>query len=174
MKLLDLLIAIVFFAVVGLFLYFQFYGSYFVKFRYESTKGKIISSAVEQIEQEEDCGEYCTKTVTAFRPKLLYEYEIGKIKYFGTRYRAFPRGEDKLWAESIIKDLPAGKQVTVFFNPENPERSVLTAEIPEHTAEKFIFIVLLIIFSSVAFYRSYYRSNDSDEQSFYEGFKKIS
>ena len=146
MKLLDILLATAFLLIVGLFIYSQFYGVYFVKFRYESTSGKIIRSEIEEIQQEEDCGEYCTKIVTAYRPKLLYEYQIGKIKYYGTRYRAFPRGEDRLWAEGIVKAYPAEKQITVFYNPQNPERSVLSTETSEHFWEKLVFIILLLIF----------------------------
>jgi Protein of unknown function (DUF3592) len=174
MKTFDILLAAIFFTVVVLFLYSQFYAGYFVRFNYESTNGKIISSEVEQIEQEEECGEYCTETVQVFRPKFLYEYQVKEIKYFGTRYRAFPKGEDKFWAERIVKDFPAGKQVTVFYNPQNPERSVLTKETSPNYWRNFIFIIIFVVLSTLAFYRDNYSKNIKDKgEPYYEGFENL-
>jgi Protein of unknown function (DUF3592) len=174
MKILDILLAAIFFTVVGLFLYSQFYAGYFVKFNYESVNGKIISSEVEQIEQQEDCGEYCTETIQAFRPQILYEYEVGKIKYFGTRYRLFSKGEDKLWAERTVKDFPTGKQITVFYNPQNPERSVLTKEVPQNFWGSFCFIIIFTVLASLAFYRDNYSKNAKDKgEPYYKGFENL-
>jgi hypothetical protein len=174
MKLLEILIAIAFFTVVVLLVYSEFYNVYVVAFDYKSTEGKIVKAEVEQIQQEVDCGEHCTETIIAFRPKLLYEYQIGNVKYFGTRYRFFSRGEDKLWAEHIIKTLAVEKQITVFYNPQYPERSVLTKEVPKDYWEHLVFIIIFIIGVSTAFYRQYYLSNNKrNDTQIYVGFEKV-
>ncbi|MBD3290759.1 DUF3592 domain-containing protein [candidate division KSB1 bacterium] len=57
------------------------------------------------------------------RPRIEYDYFVNDEKFHGSNY-----GNIDGIAESIVANYPVGKEVTVFYNPQNPCESVLNPE----------------------------------------------
>ena len=172
MKILNYLLLTIFTIFTGFLLWFNFYSTYFVKYRYEATEGTIFSSKITELRQERDNGSEHPEFETAYRPEFVYEYKIGQIKYYGTRYRPFQRGESKEWAEEIVKQNSAGKTVTVFYNPDNPERSALSRETTKEFDEKFFGLVFLMLILGYGFHHEF-NKEDKKKPDSVDGFTRL-
>lgn len=77
-----------------------------------------------------------------YEPRFKYEYEIGGQHFIGTRYRyiveRFNKAED---AAALVKQLPVGSQVLVFYDPHAKTDSVLKRDI----SERELLTLLLIL-----------------------------
>lgn len=113
----------------------QVYGIYILYFGYEKTNGKILKSWVEQVQQQTEDGEGFE---TAYLPVITYEYLVNGRRYIGYRYHAVDRGFEKSRAEQILQTYPPDKKVTVFYNKQNIEKSVLARQIPPYIWEQII------------------------------------
>lgn len=61
-----------------------------------------------------------------YSPNIEYEYEVDSIKYEGYQVSySFNEESARSVVESIVKDYPAGKDVEVYYKPEDPGESVL-------------------------------------------------
>lgn len=67
-----------------------------------------------------------------YRPDITYEYSVNGQTYENSNVFPGPGGEAKggsqdgeEWAEDIVSDHPKGKQVTAYYNPENPSEAFL-------------------------------------------------
>ena len=62
-------------------------------------------------------------------PMVVYEYEVGGIKYISNRVRvqdaSGPTMGGALYANPLLKRYPKGATVTVYYNPQNPRESAL-------------------------------------------------
>lgn len=59
--------------------------------------------------------------------ELQYNYKVGETSYLGKRY-AFhgnPSFSNKKEAEKLLEEYPVGKSITVYFQPDNPQESVI-------------------------------------------------
>ncbi|MEZ6047919.1 MAG: DUF3592 domain-containing protein [Planctomycetaceae bacterium] len=114
-----------------------------------SVTGKILRSEVSRQK---------TKSDDLFCPDISYEYEINEKKYVGNRLRIIPLDvldEDEIQEE--IERFPLGKEVSVYYDPELPERSVLTPgdEKEALTGIRFSLLILIIITISIMFLLQY-------------------
>ncbi len=64
---------------------------------------------------------------------ITYQYSVGDEEYIGDRYDFFrskdqysSAGEDE--KQKIVRNHPAGKTVTCFVNPDNPDEAVICRE----------------------------------------------
>lgn len=116
--------ALVFFAL-------QCRGLYQLHFVFQETLGKIVGSSVEERYSE---GGVAPGDLSVggyvYKPQVIYEYEVGGRQYRGTRFNVSESARLKKWAEEIVNKYPVDAKITVFFNPEKPERSVLTKWLP--------------------------------------------
>ena len=64
-----------------------------------------------------------------YRPLVTYEYQVGGQRYVSWRYDLTETAGPEAWANEIAARFPAGSTMTVFYNPRQPERSVLTKSI---------------------------------------------
>lgn len=61
----------------------------------------------------------------SYTPVLVYDYQLGGTTYTGTViYKSFAHALEFI-AEKYIEQYSVGSSVTVYYNPENPEDTVL-------------------------------------------------
>lgn len=82
------------------------------------TNGTILSSSVVSFTP--------ASGKTSYRPMIVFSYSVGSARFMSNhlafRSTATARRSD---AESVVADYPAGRIVTVFYDPQDPERAVL-------------------------------------------------
>jgi len=89
-------------------------------------EGAIVSGRVDQTQQGNGKG----GGVSCYRATILYRYELGAVSYQNTKisYHGTPcvHGErGRRLAEELIARYPANGKVTIFYDPDNPQRSCL-------------------------------------------------
>ena len=152
--------------------YPNFRAVYLLTFKFQETKGKIISSEIKEIKQLE--GDEAPREVTAFIPVFKYQYEVGGKKITGTRYRASNLGKEKIWAQNIVEQFPANNEATIFYNPEKPEKSVLTKELPGGFWNNlFGLITLFLLTIVVALKKTQASSDEREDEPRYKGFENL-
>jgi len=63
-----------------------------------------------------------------FKPDITYEYELNGQSHVGNRVRTNDGEFDKRsGAEQVVRRYPVGKKVRVYYNPTNPNNSMLEA-----------------------------------------------
>jgi hypothetical protein len=81
-------------------------------------QGKILASSVCEVGGD----------LTGYKPDILYEYHAHGIRHSAKVWRVGASSKSSKWkakAEAIIAEYPAGRDITVFFNPQNPADAVL-------------------------------------------------
>ena len=101
---------------------------YQLHFVFQETNGKVVDASVEERYHEGGgmAGDLPVSGGYAYTPRVIYEYEVSGHRYRGNRFNLNESTRSKKWAEEIINRYPMGATVPIFFNPEQPERSVLT------------------------------------------------
>ena len=66
------------------------------------------------------------KQIKGYRPEIQYRYQVGGTEYLGSR-RSFSRPNlaTRAASESVIDAYPAGRTVTVFYDPKDPAFALL-------------------------------------------------
>lgn len=88
------------------------------------TPGVITASFVHEYTEIDD-------SEPAFTPRIGYLYTVDGKTYsndlisFEFKSMRNRSEKTKLWAEAVISDYPIGSAVTVYYNPANPQISVL-------------------------------------------------
>lgn len=61
-----------------------------------------------------------------YEVRVTYSYVVEGVQYQGDRLEIRPtKTSSERFAERELADYPVGKQVPVYYNPQEPERSVL-------------------------------------------------
>ncbi|GAP12005.1 hypothetical protein BECAL_03205 [Bellilinea caldifistulae] len=138
----------------GLFLLFAGIGVWLI-LRYQKNKekarqsldwpkttGRIIESRIAEHESEDEDG---ISTYT-YSPVVRFEYQVAGITYTGDRMGIGPSVaiSNRRKVEERIAYYPAGKNVPVFYNPQNPSEAVLEAG-KTGKAELVAGIILVVI-----------------------------
>jgi hypothetical protein len=85
--------------------------------QYPSTEGEILSSIVTQTDGVKG---------TTYGVGIRYTYSVGGRPYTGSRYRYdTSSSSDSAWAKAVVAARPPGSKVPVFYDPANPQNSVL-------------------------------------------------
>ena len=101
--------------------------------QWPSTMGTVKMSAIEQRSSSE--GGYTDY------PVVQYSYQVGGQAY--QSYKLAPGPEvGGSGARKVVERYPAGAQVMVFYNPENPSEAVLERKAPA----QWLMWLLLIVF----------------------------
>lgn len=127
-------IILVFFGAVFLFfglIFFSITSSNIYKGKesekwYETTG--IITSSKLEIEEETDYDpeDDYFHTYYTYTPKIEYNYTVNGVNYSGNRISfEIVSATDYTWAQNKVNLYYKGKNVTVYYNPENPSESVL-------------------------------------------------
>jgi len=92
-----------------------------------TTQGTILSSEVESHTTKKYDKNGHASTSTDYRAKILYQYAINGTYYssdeISLMYSSF--WGDINEAQQLVEKYPAGKNVTIHYNPESPSEAVL-------------------------------------------------
>ena len=100
--------------------------------RWLPTPGKIISSRVEAREvRRSGVGSDSTDT-TEMRnfPAITFEYKVGGKKFQSSRY-SVKENLGNFEVNETLAQFPRGAEVTVFYNPADPSKSVIERTLPD-------------------------------------------
>ncbi len=106
-----------------------------------SVGGRVISTDIAILSDDDE-----DSLRISYIPKINYEYEVGGLNYQAQRFSfgsepSFPsRGK----AETFLAPYQSGSQVSVFYNPNNPEETVLVQKMRSMTAGLIVGIILLV------------------------------
>ena len=116
------LLAIMFGAFIYAGLGFIGYQEAQIPEKWLNTGGQIVETGIEVISHEQQNGQ----SVETYQPKVRYRYEVGGSFLIGTQLsRNHQERTIRGVAETEIEDLRQGAMVTVHYNPDNPQESVL-------------------------------------------------
>jgi hypothetical protein len=96
---------------------------------WHSVTGRVYSSRVlaeESVDVGREPGQL-TERAIVYRPEIRFEYVVGGREYASKQLRL---GEEPQlsWpsvAEALVKRYPVGQEVTVYYDPSNPDQAVL-------------------------------------------------
>jgi Protein of unknown function (DUF3592) len=99
--------------------------------QWPATMGNVIMSTIERRSSENGYTDY---------PVVQYSYQVGKQAY--QSYKLAPGPEvGGTGARKVIAKYPAGAQVMVFYDPQNPAEAVLERKAP---AQWLMWLILAI------------------------------
>lgn len=76
---------------------------------------------------------------------VRYKYSVGGVEFTGTNYRLRSDATQGVWyAERLASRFPVGKTVPVYYDRENPERSVLMRGWMSEDGQMFLMLVPLL------------------------------
>ena len=82
------------------------------------TPGTITASEMNVVEDDESGDVYA--------PSIAYEYRVGDRPFTSHRIRfGSASSRDRAKAEAVLGSYPAGKEVTVYYDPARPDQAVL-------------------------------------------------
>lgn len=110
-------------AAFAFFFYFQQRRKAEASAAWPATQGKIVRSWV----RTESSWDTDTGTTYSYFPEVRYEYEVMGQKYEGKNisFGGSVGSSSRAYAEKVIAQYPADKEVTVYYNPEKPSEAVL-------------------------------------------------
>ncbi|MEW4490369.1 DUF3592 domain-containing protein [Thalassoglobus sp. JC818] len=96
-----------------------------------SVNGKVVKSEVETREEESTVmiGKRITKvTTTDYVARVLAEFEVDGKAYTTDRIHLIGKQafSKRIPAAALLNNFPIGKEVPVYYNPENPEEAMLS------------------------------------------------
>lgn len=101
-----------------------------------TTMGTVIASRIDE--------RYSSESGRVDYPSVQYSYQVGGQSYQGTKIA--PGMEvGGTGAGKVVARYPAGAQVMVFYNPQNPSEAVLERKAPA----QWLMWVLLVVFDCV-------------------------
>lgn len=113
---------------------------------YETT-GVITSSKLE-IEEETDYDPETDHPYTyyTYTPKIEYNYTVNGVNYSGNKISfEIVSATNYDWAQNKVNLYYKGKNVTVYYNPENPSESVLEKGFPGYPLFPTVLCIIFII-----------------------------
>ncbi|MET1078642.1 MAG: DUF3592 domain-containing protein [Pseudomonas sp.] len=116
--------ACVFFALVG----WNQYMEYRAAKNWPSVNGTINGIRVESHTNTRSNDNGLRRTETRYEVKARYQYEVKGMHYTGHRISlnsSTHSYSSRSSAESTLAQYPVGKVVTVYYNPEQPDKSLL-------------------------------------------------
>ena len=100
--------------------------------QWPATMGNVIMSTVERRSSEDGYTDY---------PVIQYSYQVGGQAYQGYKLAPGPQ-VGGTGARKVVAKYPAGAQVMVFYDPQNPSDAVLERKAPAH----WLMWLILVIF----------------------------
>lgn len=78
---------------------------------------------------------------TSYGVNIQYHYVVSDRPFDGTRYRWGTSFSDYNWAMNTVSEHPVGSQTRVYFNPDNPEDAVLSADLEGGDLMLLLFLI---------------------------------
>ena len=114
------------------FIGYGFWRTYDAKARFLTTAGEVTASRVESSS---------TSDGTTYAARIEYEFELGGTSYTGDRHSFFSFGTSSSeHANAIVRRYPVGKRVTVYYDPGEPQQSVLEIDTRSFPAVAILFL----------------------------------
>lgn len=117
--------------------------------------GRVVASEVERetsrerVDRRDGVTRYRRKV--SWIPRITYEYDVNGERFTGRNVYIFQmRYSQRRTAENVVRRYPKDKEVSVHYNPENPDKAVLQPGVPGRSqGVLFLFVVLLaaVLFS---------------------------
>ncbi len=124
------------------------------KATYERTTGTMLSSRV---------AEHYSNNSTTYSPEIKYIYYVNGKKYIGKKYDVTGGSSSGSWAYNIVRKNPKGQKVTVYYDPANPSKAVISIAPPE-MLKAFLFFLqpffaagVLIILATIKTTKDYFK-----------------
>jgi hypothetical protein len=84
---------------------------------------------------------------TALHYRIGYEYQVNEEPYWSDCVNyGFTGSNDGNFATAYVAKYPAGTQVVVYYDPLDPQRSVLEPDVKEY--DSFLLAILFLIFEA--------------------------
>ena len=100
--------------------------------RFRVADGTIVSSQVES---------HRGSKTTQYSPVLRYRYTARNKEYVGDRYTFdSSSSSDSRLARDVVAAHPAGRAVTVYYDPDRPESAILSLAVPNGLWGQFLFV----------------------------------
>lgn len=134
------------FIIVGLFILYRLFKNMRKANQsknWMTTPGKVLFSDVDvQYSTNAD-----DEPVKMYQAKVVYEYDVFGMHYEKDRiaFNTGMRSSNYKKHAAIAAAYPAGNSVIVYFNPDDPEDSVLETKVQSPTTSIFIALVLIAI-----------------------------
>ena len=112
---------------------------------WSTTQGKVISH--ELVLSHSGYWDY--NKVELYVPQFTYEYMVGGQSYRGTHHGG-PIGVFRKSAQKRLEDYPEGSVVTINYNPNNPDLSILISK-PQLVRNTFLIGVSLLVIALIIF-----------------------
>lgn len=94
--------------------------------KWPSAPGVIESSRISRLIDTDSDDNWVQHDRYEYEVVVTYSYVVEGVQYQGDRLEIRPtKTSSERFAERELADYPVGKQVPVYYNPEEPERSVL-------------------------------------------------
>ena len=112
------------------------------------TQGTMLVAAVDSKTSTSGGGPGRTNsTSTSYTPRVEYRYEIDGTSHKGTRFELLERGEGtRAEIAAKLEKFSEGAQVAVYYDPDDPAKSVLKPGTPDAMGIPFLlgFVALLV------------------------------
>ncbi len=97
--------------------------------------GVILTSEVREYTVKKsvhyDDGRQSTTSEPEYEPSMLYRYSVGDVEMQGYRIAIGNSGySDRAQAQIIVDKYPQGEDIQVYYDPDNPESSLLEPGLP--------------------------------------------
>ncbi len=111
--------------------------------QYESGHYPAVTGTVTHSEVKSHRG---SKGGTTYQAVIHYRFEVDGQTFTGARLRYNPASSDSASARSLVDDHPAGAAVRIFYDPKNPQDSLL---FPGITGADYLMVLFLTPFNAV-------------------------
>jgi len=112
-----------------------------------STTGRVLSADIVRYESRDE-----DRTHYTYHLAVQYEYEVNGQRYVGDRVNIGPvrRNINPRRSQEILARYPVGGNVTVYYNPANPQEAALEREAAHTNAILVLGIALIAVPSCIA------------------------
>ena len=104
-----------------------------------STTGRVVEAYLDEYQHKP----HYRRSETRYHPVVRYTYVVDGVSYTGDRITVNDPGSSLRYTE--------GDEVTVYYNPDRPERAVLEVGMSNGSTVAFVFAGLLVLGTGLLF-----------------------
>ncbi len=101
-----------------------------------TTSGQVVETKVTSHTSTSSSGSgrsRATSSTTSYVPWVLYRYSVGGLELENHKVQTMTSYDTRAEAKQVIEQYPVDSTVTVYYKPDDPDKSVLVPGIPEDT-----------------------------------------